>query len=89
MEVSKDCDVVVVGGGLAGICCALRLAELQQKVILLDAKQLGGRTKSILMKNSIDKVSVGGEYSQEFSSFLARGGQQLLTLSRDLGQLRV
>ncbi len=36
------CDTLVVGGGRAGLIAARRLAELGQKVILLEAERLGG-----------------------------------------------
>jgi len=34
-------DVVVIGGGLAGISCALNLAEKGFKVALLEASRIG------------------------------------------------
>jgi gamma-glutamylputrescine oxidase len=37
---SLDCDVAVVGGGLAGLTAALELAERGQSVVLLEAKQV-------------------------------------------------
>lgn len=52
-------DAVVVGGGMAGLTTAYRLASLKQKVALCDAWEVGGRTKSIEIDG--DKVSVGGE----------------------------
>ena len=51
--------VVVVGAGLAGLSTAYRLVSLKQKVILCDAWQVGGRTKSIVLGGS-DHISVGG-----------------------------
>lgn len=66
-----DCEVVVVGAGLAGLTTAYRIASLKPtepsdkkpKVILCDAWEIGGRTKSRQMdeKDTNDKVSVGGK----------------------------
>lgn len=38
---SVDCDVAVVGGGLAGLSAALELARHGRKVVLLEARQIG------------------------------------------------
>ncbi|PHV10137.1 NAD(P)/FAD-dependent oxidoreductase [Chitinimonas sp. BJB300] len=40
LDGSQDCDVCVVGGGLAGISAALNLAERGLKVILLEGSRL-------------------------------------------------
>eukprot|EP01127_Copromyxa_protea_P004275 TRINITY_DN14156_c0_g1_i1.p1 TRINITY_DN14156_c0_g1~~TRINITY_DN14156_c0_g1_i1.p1 ORF type:complete len:972 (+),score=219.29 TRINITY_DN14156_c0_g1_i1:27-2918(+) len=58
-----EADVVVIGGGLAGITSAMRMAKLGCSVVLCDAWELGGRTKSLLMDNGKDKVSVGGTWA--------------------------
>ncbi len=39
-------DVVVVGSGFAGMCCALELARNGRKVAVLDAGDLGGGASS-------------------------------------------
>lgn len=41
LDGSSDCDVAVVGGGLAGLTAALDLARLGHQVTLLEAKQVG------------------------------------------------
>jgi gamma-glutamylputrescine oxidase len=41
LDGSTDCDVCVVGGGLAGISTALNLAERGYKVVLLEGSKLG------------------------------------------------
>lgn len=46
---APDWDVIVVGGGLAGIGAALRLAEAGRRVLLLETrKKLGGRATSFI-----------------------------------------
>lgn len=47
MSTARSVDVVVVGGGLAGITAALDLADAGQRVVLIERKaQLGGLTWS-------------------------------------------
>jgi gamma-glutamylputrescine oxidase len=41
LEGSVECDVCVVGGGLAGLHTALNLAEQGRKVVLLEAHRIG------------------------------------------------
>ncbi|WP_374315626.1 NAD(P)/FAD-dependent oxidoreductase [Aquabacterium sp.] len=41
LEETIDADVAVVGGGLAGMCAALELAERGLSVVLLEAQQVG------------------------------------------------
>lgn len=43
-EVGTDWDAVVVGGGLAGVLTALRLAERGARVALFDARSVASRT---------------------------------------------
>lgn len=41
LQGAVDCDVAVVGGGLAGLSAALELAQRGRRVVLLEAKQVG------------------------------------------------
>jgi len=41
LQGSADCDVAVVGGGLAGLSAALDLAERGLSVVLLEAREIG------------------------------------------------
>ena len=38
----KEVDAVVVGGGPGGYVCAIRLAQLKQKVICVEKEEVGG-----------------------------------------------
>src|SRR5437588_3088298 len=45
--VSLECDVLVVGGGLAGVCAAVAAARHGAKVVLVqDRSRLGGNSSS-------------------------------------------
>jgi gamma-glutamylputrescine oxidase len=41
LESALDCDVAVVGGGLAGLSAAIELAQRGYSVVLLEAQQIG------------------------------------------------
>lgn len=41
LQAALDCDVAVVGGGLAGLSAALELADRGYSVVLLEARQVG------------------------------------------------
>lgn len=46
---SKTYDCIVVGGGLAGLACALALSQRGQRVLVLEARRrLGGRASSFV-----------------------------------------
>ena len=53
-------DVVVVGGGIAGMYCSLRLAQKHQQVALFEnSNRWGGRIETVLMGK-------GQEFKAEF-----------------------
>ncbi|KAF4082680.1 hypothetical protein AMELA_G00154330 [Ameiurus melas] len=66
-DMCELCDVVVVGGGLSGLCAARRLKERNEKlrVLVLEAKgRVGGRTltQSLPASNGLDSWDMGGQW---------------------------
>jgi len=58
-------DVIVVGGGVAGLAAAHRLAQAGRSVILLEARsRLGGRVHTILDEPTGHAVELGAEFLQ-------------------------
>jgi monoamine oxidase len=56
-------DVVVVGGGVAGLAAADQLARAGKKILLLEARsRLGGRVHTILDPGSGHPVELGAEF---------------------------
>jgi monoamine oxidase len=67
------CDVVVVGGGVAGLAAAGRLAEAGRRVILLEARaRLGGRVHTVLDPGSQHPIELGAEFVQGMSADLVQ-----------------
>ena len=65
------CDVVVVGGGVAGLTAAGRLAEAGRRVILIEARdRLGGRVHTVLDPAYGHPVELGAEFVQGKSTDL-------------------
>jgi monoamine oxidase len=67
------CDVVVVGGGVAGLAVAGRLAEAGRRVILLEARgRLGGRVHTVLDPAGEHPIELGAEFVQGRSTDLVQ-----------------
>ena len=77
----SDPDVIVIGGGLAGLASAVALAEHKLRVVVLEREAvLGGRARSWVHAASGDAVDIGphvvhSEY-RNFRAFLARFGTE-------------
>ncbi|XP_053331947.1 amine oxidase [flavin-containing] A isoform X2 [Clarias gariepinus] len=82
-EVCEVCDVVVVGGGLSGLCAARRLKERNEKlrVLVLEAKgRVGGRTLTLSLpaSNGLDSWDLGGQW-------VGRSQTHVMDLIQELG----
>ena len=79
-------DVVVIGGGVAGLAAAVRLVEAGRRVILLEARaRLGGRIHTLLDPATGHPVELGAEFIQgnppELLAILKRADVPLLEVS--------
>jgi monoamine oxidase len=75
-------DVVVVGGGVAGLAAAGRLLQAGRRVILLEARpRLGGRIHTVLDPTTGHPVELGAEFIQgnppDLLQILQRAGVRL------------
>src|SRR5947207_8492241 len=66
-------DAIIVGGGLAGLACAVALAENDVRPVVLErSSQLGGRARSWTHAPSGDTVDIGPHVvHSEYANFLA------------------
>jgi hypothetical protein len=60
-ERSLECDVLVAGGGIAGVCCALAAARLGARVVLCqDRPVLGGNASSEVRMHIVGATGLAG-----------------------------
>src|SRR4051812_13982212 len=71
MAANMHCDVLVIGGGVAGLAAAVRLAEAGRRVTLLEARaRLGGRVHTVLHPAEGHPIELGAEFVQGESADL-------------------
>lgn len=72
-EHTLQCDLLVAGGGIAGVCCALAAARLGTRVILCqDRSVLGGNASSEVRMHIVGATGLGG--GVELEDELREGG---------------
>lgn len=73
LEKDIDCDIAVIGGGIAGYLTAFKLAEAGRKVTLLEANRLfSGTTGRTTAKISVNQGSVYAELSARYGQSAAK-----------------
>ncbi|MGX5609676.1 phytoene desaturase family protein [Bacillus cereus] len=75
-RLEKQYDVIVVGGGLAGLSAAAHLAKNGKKVILMEKAKIGGRAMTVKIK--------GYEFNMGAHAFYGRDTSTLHTLEKEL-----
>ena len=74
LEVNKKCDVLIVGGGMAGILCAYMLKKSGVDCILLEAKRLcDGITKNTTTKITLEHGLIYDKLIRRFGFEKAKG----------------
>lgn len=72
-EQTLECDLLVAGGGMAGVCCALAAARLGTRVILCqDRSVLGGNASSEVRMHIVGATGLCG--GEELKTELREGG---------------
>src|SRR5688572_29367592 len=65
-EHTLDCDLLVAGGGMAGVCCALAAARLGARVVLCqDRSVLGGNASSEVRMHIVGATGLSGGVALE------------------------
>ncbi|MHA1831114.1 MAG: phytoene desaturase family protein [Candidatus Helarchaeota archaeon] len=74
-----DYDVIIIGGGIAGLSLAALLSNLGKKILLLEKNGIGGRTR-ILRKNG---------FVLDFGVHILKGGQHKIFKELNAGFLPI
>ncbi|WP_292898112.1 MULTISPECIES: NAD(P)/FAD-dependent oxidoreductase [unclassified Nitratireductor] len=92
---ARRADVAVIGGGIAGLTTALRLAERGVSTVLLEAEQIGfgasGRNAGFVVPNfsKADPETVvrrlGDEKGKALLDLVGRGGERVFSLANAMG----
>jgi monoamine oxidase len=78
MGASRSCDVAVIGGGLAGLCAARRLAATGIEVLVLEAQdRVGGRT--------LTERCHEGTFIDHGGQWVSPGQDRIVALADELG----
>lgn len=75
---TQECDVAIVGAGLAGLCAARELDEAGVRVLVLEAQErVGGRT----LTEQFD----GSTFIDHGGQWVSPGQEQIVALASELG----
>ena len=59
----NDADIIIIGGGAAGLAAAYELSLMKRKILLLEARnRLGGRIFTLQDKRFGAPVELGAEF---------------------------
>ncbi|MFC5586887.1 NAD(P)/FAD-dependent oxidoreductase [Nitratireductor kimnyeongensis] len=92
---ARRADVAVIGGGIAGLTTAMRLAERGVSTVLLEAEQIGfgasGRNAGFVVPNfsKADPETVvrrlGDEKGRALLDLVGKGGERVFSLANAMG----